>query len=61
MHGGKLAARALVANLAGNVLDYGGSVVGTDVIIVGNQSQLALKYRANREEAVANLPAAQSF
>jgi hypothetical protein len=54
--------KALVANLSGNVLDYGGSVVGSDVIIVGNQSQLALKYRAGfRAETVANIPAAQSF
>ena len=54
--------KALVANLTGNVMDYGGSVVGCDVIIVGNQSQLALKYRAGREhETVANIPEAQSF
>ncbi|MCP4463731.1 MAG: hypothetical protein GY819_13130 [Planctomycetaceae bacterium] len=57
----KQASKALVVNLTGNVLDYGGSVVGSSVIIVGNQSQLALKYRANQGETVGNLPAAQSF
>jgi len=58
----KLDHKALVANLAANVMDYGGSVVGRDVIIVGNQSQLALKYRVGRRaETVANIPAAQSF
>ncbi len=55
--------KALVANLNGNVIDYGGSIVGYDIIMVGNQSQLALKYRVAvaRDTIVANIPKAISF
>ena len=54
--------KALIANVAGNVMDYGGSVVGHELIITGNYSQAALKFRAGgRAETVANIPAAASF
>lgn len=54
--------QALVANVANNVLDYGGSVVGHELVILGNYSQAALKYRVGgRVQAVANIPAAVSF
>jgi hypothetical protein len=55
--------KALVANLTGNVLDYGGSIVGYDVIIVGNQSQLPLRCRVGREDETIgnNIPKAVSF
>ncbi len=52
---------ALVANVIGNIIDYGGSVVGYDVILIGNHSQL-LQYRAGRnQETVANIPEAKPF
>ncbi|MGH8264098.1 MAG: hypothetical protein ACRET4_11510, partial [Steroidobacteraceae bacterium] len=54
--------QALIANVAHNVLDYGGSAVGFDAMIIGNYSQAALKYRVgNAVQAVANIPAAVSF
>jgi len=54
--------KALIANVAGNVMDYGGSVVGHELIITGNYSQAALKFRTGgRVETVANIPAAVSF
>jgi hypothetical protein len=56
------ASQALIANFAHNVLDYGGSAVGYELVVVGNYSQAALKYRVGgRVEAVANIPAAVSF
>ena len=56
------ASQALIANVANNVLDYGGSVVGSELIVMGNHSQAALKYRVgNRVQVVANIPAAVSF
>ena len=59
---GRYAGKALIANVAGNVMDYGGSVVGHELIITGNYSQAALKFRAGgRAETVANIPAAASF
>lgn len=54
--------QALIANIAHNVLDYGGSAVGYDAMMIGNYSQAALKYRVgNTVQAVANIPAAVSF
>jgi hypothetical protein len=51
-----------VIQVTGNVLDYWGRVVGLDVIIVGNQSQTAIQYRAgSRIEHAANLPAPVEF
>jgi hypothetical protein len=56
------ASQALVANVASNVLDYGGSAVGQDLVVMGNYSQAALKYRVGgRVQAVANIPPAVSF
>lgn len=56
------AGQVLIANVANNVLDYGGSVVGYELVIMGNYSQLGLKYRAGgRVEAVANIPTAVNF
>jgi hypothetical protein len=56
------ASQALVANVASNVLDYGGSAVGPELVVMGNYSQAALKYRVGgRVQAVANIPAAVSF
>jgi hypothetical protein len=56
------AAQALIANIGNNVIDYGGSAVGSELIVSGNYSQAALKYRVgNRVQAVANIPAAVSF
>lgn len=57
------ASQALIANIANNVLDYGGSVVGYELVVVGNYSQSALKYRVGGRDvqAVANIPAAVSF
>ncbi len=55
-------AQALIANVGNNVIDYGGSAVGSELIVSGNYSQAALKYRVgNRVQAVANIPAAVSF
>ncbi|MFN0140310.1 MAG: DUF6519 domain-containing protein [Pyrinomonadaceae bacterium] len=54
--------RALIANIANNVLDYGGSAVGFELVVMGNYSQQALKYRVGgRVQAVANIPAAVTF
>jgi len=56
------ASQALIANVANNVLDYGGSAVGHELVVMGNYSQAALKYRVGgRVQAVANIPAAVSF
>ena len=51
-----------VIQVTGNVLDYWARVVGLDVIIVGNQSQTAIQYRAgSRIERAANMPAPVEF
>lgn len=56
--------KALLANLTGNVLDYGGAIVGYDVILVGNHShsRFPIKYRVGgTEETLANIPEAREF
>lgn len=56
------ASQALIANVGNNVIDYGASVVGYELVIAGNYSQAALKYRVGGSvQAVANIPAAVSF
>lgn len=56
------AAAAPVVEVTGNVLDYWARVVGHDVILVGNHTQTAIRYRAGRgSEQAANIPEASSF
>jgi hypothetical protein len=52
--------RSLIANLSNNIFDYGAGVIGYDLIIVGNHSQVHIKYRSARPiESVANMPVPQ--
>jgi len=52
--------RALVLNLSGNVFDYWARVVGRDVILVSNHSQMPIQYRVGRElQQAANVPSPQ--
>lgn len=54
--------QALVLNLSGNVFDYWARVVGRELIIANNHSQMAIQYRSGLPpQIVANLPAPQPF
>jgi hypothetical protein len=60
----KQAGQALIANIANNVIDYGGSIVGHELVITGNHSQRAIKYRSGGSEsaqALANIPPSVIF
>jgi hypothetical protein len=51
------ASSALVANLSNNIIDYQVSLVGQDLILVGNHSQFGIRYRAGGTlKQAANIP-----
>jgi hypothetical protein len=53
---------AVVINLSHNVIDLWAKVSGKDLVIVGNHSQLAIKYREGTHmKEAANIPDPQSF
>jgi hypothetical protein len=55
--------KALIGNINGNILDYGGTVVGHELILMGNHSQESIRYRVydKNYRTVANIPNALNF
>jgi hypothetical protein len=54
---------ALIGNINGNILDYGGTIVGYELILIGNHSQESIQYRVydKNVQAVANIPNAKKL
>jgi hypothetical protein len=51
-----------IVHLSNNIFDYSAGVVGYDLIMAGNHSQRAIKYRfGNEDETIANIPPPQAL